>query len=188
MKIYTKTGDDGTTGLFSGKRVLKSDLRVETYGTVDELNSLIGLILTYDLPKSTYIHLTILSNLLFIMGSDLATPTNANVVKYKLDRIEEKHIEWLEKLIDKYSEELPELKNFILPGGTRVAALCHHARTVCRRVERLAVALKNNEPISNNVVIFLNRLSDFLFTAARYINHISGIKDVVRNNNIELKI
>ncbi|MCX7735683.1 MAG: cob(I)yrinic acid a,c-diamide adenosyltransferase [Candidatus Kapabacteria bacterium] len=188
MKIYTKTGDDGTTGLFSGKRVSKSDLRVETYGTVDELNSIIGIILTYDLPKSTYTHLTILSNLLFIMGSDLATPADANIVKYKLDRIEEKHIEWLEKLIDKYSEDLPELKNFILPGGTRVAALCHLARTVCRRAERLAVALKKNEPISNNVVVFLNRLSDFLFTTARYINHLSGIKDVIKNNNIELKI
>lgn len=188
MKIYTKTGDDGTTGLFSGKRVSKADLRVETYGTVDELNSIIGLILTYDLPKSTMKHFTTLSNLLFIMGSDLATPSDANVVKYKLDRIEDKHIEWLEKLIDKYSEDLPELKNFILPGGTRVAALCHQARTVCRRAERLAVALMNNEKISKNIIIFLNRLSDFLFTAARYINNISGIKDVVRSNEIELKI
>ncbi len=188
MKIYTKTGDDGTTGLFSGKRVPKSDIRVETYGTVDELNSIIGLILTYDLPKSTFAHLTILSNLLFIMGSDLATPEDTNLVKYKLERIEEKHIEWLEKLIDKYSEDLPVLDKFILPGGTRVAALCHQARTVCRRAERLAVALKYNESISNNVVVFLNRLSDFLFTAARYINHISGIKDVIRKNDIELKI
>jgi cob(I)alamin adenosyltransferase len=177
MKIYTKTGDDGTTGLFNGSRVLKSSLRVETYGTVDELNSIIGLITTQNLDIRMLQTFTQLNNLLFNLGSDLATPLNPKP-KFDVPRMTEANIIWLENLIDEYDNELSPLKNFILPGGTVVAAYLHNARTVCRRAERLAVRMNVDEDLGLFVVKFLNRLSDFLFTAARMANHLAGVKDV----------
>lgn len=177
LKIYTKTGDDGTTGLFGGQRVLKSSLRIEVYGTVDELNSVIGLALTADVPTDIREQLTAISSLLFTAGADLATPLEP-APKYDIPRLIEADISWLETLIDTCDEALPPLKSFILPGGTFGSAQLHLARTVCRRAERLAVALAAEDNIGSVVVKFLNRLSDYLFTAARYVNFQAGIQDV----------
>lgn len=176
MKIYTKTGDDGTTGLFNGMRVSKYDLRVESYGTVDELNSIIGLARTACKHNDLSESLMKISNLLFNLGSDLATPLKPEP-KFPALRLPESSIEFLEKLIDEYTEKLPPLRNFILPGGTIAAAYLHHARTVCRRAERLVVRLSQTEELGNTVLIFINRLSDYLFTAARYENFLSGEND-----------
>jgi len=179
MKIYTKTGDDGTTGLFSGERVPKYSLRVDTYGTIDELNAYIGLITTLEIDKRLKEPLEKLNNLLFMAGSDLATPLDSDR-KYKIDRIKNEHTRWLEEKIDDYTEELPPLKSFILPGGTMAAGMLHVARTVCRRAERLLVRLSNEEKVSGELLVFMNRLSDFLFTAARMANFIDGKEDIKR--------
>jgi len=177
MKIYTKTGDDGTTGLFGGQRVAKYTLRIAAYGTVDELNSIIGIALTHK-PTQTLKHpLEHVSSLLFTVGSDLATPLEPPA-KYHIPRVEAAHVEWLEQLIDEFQEQLPELKNFILPGGSPLAAHLHHARTVCRRAERAAVELSHSENIGNIAVQFLNRLSDFLFVTARMANFLEGVDDI----------
>lgn len=176
MKIYTKTGDKGSTSLYNGSRVPKSDLRVETYGTVDELNTIIGLAIAHDVPKLIEEDLLIISKWLFNLGSDLATPLNSKV---NIERIKLENIEYLEKKIDEYTIKLPELNNFILPGGSKPGAFLHQARTVCRRAERLAVSLSANEDIGELPVIFLNRLSDYLFTAARFSNHLLGINETI---------
>lgn len=177
MKIYTKTGDDGTTGLFSGARVDKDSLRVETYGTTDELNSIIGIAVSHLKSSQLKEDLLYLNNLLFFVGSDLATPVEPKP-KFDVKRINRENIEWLENKIDEYSEQLPELKNFILPGGAVSAAHLHHARTVCRRAERLSVRLSRSEDLGEYIGKFLNRLSDYLFTAARMANDLEGINDV----------
>ena len=177
MKIYTKTGDDGTTGLFGGQRVAKYALRITAYGTVDELNAVIGIALTHNPTHRLKHPLEHLSSLLFTVGSDLATPLEPPA-KYHIPRIEASHVEWLEHLIDEYQAELPELKNFILPGGTALGAHLHHGRTVCRRAERAAVELSHSENIGSFAVQFLNRLSDFLFVTARMANFLEGVEDV----------
>lgn len=178
MKIYTKTGDSGTTGLFNGQRVLKDDLRVETYGTVDELNSIIGLARSFELPIEMADDLEKVSMDLFALGSDLATPFSPPA-KFDLTRIDSTNITWLEKKIDEYDDILPQLRNFILPGGSKCAAFLHQARTVCRRAERLLVNLEKNEDLGEHVLIYLNRLSDYLFIASRMANHYSKIDDIV---------
>lgn len=180
MKIYTKTGDDGTTSLFSGTRVKKYSPRVELYGTVDELNTIIGLAISCGAPDGLKETLEKLSNLLFLLGSDLATPLEP-APKFAVPRLKGTEAKWLEQLIDKYDEELPPLKNFILPGGTMCASFLQQARTVCRRAERLAVELAETENIGEHAIIFLNRFSDFLFTAARMANHLMGLPDKERN-------
>jgi cob(I)alamin adenosyltransferase len=175
MKLYTKTGDDGTTSLFSGGRVSKHHLRVEAYGTVDELNSVIGVARAHQPHPQTEEWLERIQNQLFHLGADLATPLDA-----KADwvvRLEAETVRWLETTIDTLTEPLPELKNFILPGGSLVAAQLHVARTVCRRAERLVVALKEHEAVNEQALIYLNRLSDFLFTLARWENWQSGIAE-----------
>jgi cob(I)alamin adenosyltransferase len=178
FKIYTKTGDKGTTALFGGTRVSKHSIRIETYGTVDELNATIGLTLAEkELPESVRQTLLQLSSLLFSVGADLATPLNP-APTYPIPRIQQSHSEWLEQFIDAYDEELEPLKNFILPGGTKASAYLHLARTVCRRAERLAVYLSEQEEIGDAIIPFLNRLSDYLFTAARYVNFKNNIDDV----------
>ncbi len=177
MKIYIKTGDKGTTGLFSGERVSKASLRVDTYGTADELNSIIGIALSHDIDKNFREDLMKINKMLFRLGSDLATPPDAGT-QFKVLRIEEKDISWLEKKIDEYTGRMPELKNFILPGGSLPAAFLHQARTVCRRAERMSVRLAETENTGELPVVFLNRLSDYLFTAARYANHLAGIEDI----------
>lgn len=177
MKIYTKTGDSGETGLLNGSRVSKASLRVELYGTVDELNSVIGLARSVNPPQKLRPVLQELSVILFNLGSDLATPYDPPP-KFEVPRIKHNHITWLEEKIDEYTGELPELRNFILPGGSITNAYLHNGRTVCRRAERLAVELSKEENLGENALIFLNRLSDFLFTLARYANHLDGVKDI----------
>ena len=178
MKIYTKTGDSGTTGLFGGPRVLKSDARIAAYGTVDELNAMIGLARSFMSgstggsnagrePADVDQMLSEIQIELFVLGADLATPTDAKV---DVPRVASGHVEKLEKHIDRLEEELPPLTQFILPGGASAAAALHTARTVCRRAERLVVELQQKESIGPEVLVFLNRLSDFLFVASRFIN------------------
>jgi len=177
MKIYTKTGDDGSTGLFNGVRVSKADLRVEAYGTVDELNSIIGLAVAFDMPERLKPIFTDISHTLFNLGSDLATPLNPKP-KFEVPRITGEKIQVLENAIDEYDLELEPLRNFILPGGSRCSAFLHQARTVCRRAERRCVELSMTEDLGLFVVKYLNRLSDFLFAASRMANHLAGVQDV----------
>lgn len=173
MKIYTRTGDDGTTALFSGGRVAKSHLRVETYGTVDELNAILGVVRTHQPYGDDW--LAQIQRDLFNLGADLATPMDT-----KSDwvvRVDEARIHWLEQLIDQLETDLPPLKNFILPGGTPAAAHVHVARTVCRRAERAAVTLQMHEAINPQALVYLNRLSDLLFVLARWENHRAGLTE-----------
>ncbi|KXK15684.1 MAG: ATP/cobalamin adenosyltransferase [Chloroflexi bacterium OLB15] len=172
MKIYTRTGDEGETSLFSGGRVRKDHLRVEAYGTVDELNSLLGLARAETLPDLAQQRLERIQNELFVIGADLATPMESSPAWLK--RLTMDVIEPLEIEIDEMTLELPALKNFILPGGTRAAATIHVARTVCRRAERLTIRLKSEESLNPAIIVYLNRLSDWLFTLARWINLRAG--------------
>jgi cob(I)alamin adenosyltransferase len=176
MPIYTRTGDKGTTSLFDKTRVLKSSDRVETYGTIDELNSAIGAAIAELRTKNQELRtvkkeLEKIQHDLLEIGSSLANP-NALPVKGLKDRPGD-----FEKLIDKMTAVMPELKNFILPGGSKAGALLHVARTVVRRAERRIVHLIQTEPIDPDVVIYVNRLSDLLFTMARYANHLEKKKE-----------
>ncbi len=170
MKIYTKTGDDGSTALFSGGRVSKTHLRVEAYGTVDELNTVLGVARAHQAHSDAW--LAQIQRHLFHLGADLATPQDAR--SDWVVRVDAAQVGWLEAMIDQMTDELPPLTSFILPGGTLAAAHLHVARTVCRRAERLAVALAAQEPVGDHVLPYLNRLSDGLFTMARWENFKSG--------------
>lgn len=172
MKIYTRTGDRGDTSLFGGRRVRKHDLRVDAYGTVDELNSLLGLARAEGLPQQAAAWLEQIQNDLFTLGADLATPLDA--ASDWVVRLDPEAAAGLEIAIDRMDETLPALKHFILPGGTRAAATTHVARTVCRRGERLCVALADADAVNPAAIVYLNRLSDFLFTLARWLNHQAG--------------
>lgn len=173
MKIYTKGGDRGETGLFGGERVAKSSIRIEAYGTIDELNSFIGLAITELRSDEVKELLNTIQNQLFTVGSDLATPENEKNKKYDIPRVPKDFIENAEGQIDKFEEKLEPLKNFILPGGSKAASILNICRTVCRRAERRVVLLKATEQVGENIIIFLNRLSDLLFVLARYENMIS---------------
>ncbi len=174
-KIYTKTGDKGETSLFGGERVAKDNERIEAYGSVDELNSLMGIIRSLQPSQKINAMLENIQNDLFIVGADLATPnTNTNSV---IPHIAETQYQNLEKNIDVLEEKLSPLTSFILPGGTTIAAQLHFVRTVCRRAERCVVKLSHLEKINNNIIIYLNRLSDLLFVMARYENHINQKKE-----------
>ncbi len=177
-KVYTRTGDDGTTGLGGGQRVGKDTLRIEACGTVDELNSVIGVALAEGLDEAIAGPLGGIQNELFHLGSDLSI-LEEDKAKMPVPRIEERHVVALEKLMDRLSEELSPLENFILPGGTAGAAHLHVARTVCRRAERLVVALSRQEAIGAWTVRYLNRLSDALFVMARHENRRRGAPDVL---------
>ena len=183
MKIYTKTGDKGETGLFGGERVSKDSLRISAYGTVDELNSFIGLAITEIKNESVKKNLLKIQNQLFVVGSDLATPEDETTKKLNIQRTPASYYVQIEKLIDEYDAQLEELRNFILPGGSKGAVLLHVCRTICRRVEREVVALKNSVTISENIVIFLNRLSDLLFVLSRFENKVSNHPDKIWNPN-----
>jgi cob(I)alamin adenosyltransferase len=175
MKIYTKTGDDGTTSLFSGGRVLKTNLRVESYGTIDELNSVLGVVRASQPSPRTDGLLGQIQRQLFNLGADLATPLDA-----KADwvvRMDAETVAWVESQIDALTVDLPPLKNFILPGGSLAAAHIHVARTICRRAERIVVELQTQERVGEQVIHYLNRLSDFLFTLARWENLQQGIPE-----------
>lgn len=177
MKIYTKTGDKGETGLFGGDRVSKDSIRISAYGTIDELNSFIGYTITEIKDASVKDNLIKIQNYLFIIGSDLATPETEKNAKLNIQRTPELFINEIEKMIDHYDAKLDELKNFILPGGSKSASLLHICRTVCRRAEREVVSLKNSVTIGDNIIIFLNRLSDLFFVLSRYENKVSNHPD-----------
>lgn len=169
MKIYTKTGDTGTTSLFGGKRVLKSDLRIDTYGTVDELNSWIGVLRDQSVNQNRCPVLIEIQDRLFTIGSILATePGNTKV---KIPSLTETDITFLEKEIDAMDAILPPMKFFVLPGGHQAVSFGHVTRTVCRRAERLVIALNQTDPISELVIKYLNRLSDYLFVLCRMMAH-----------------
>ncbi len=176
MKIYSKTGDDGTTALVGGKRVSKDSLRVECYGTVDEINSILGIAISEIQTKDISSLLNKIQNKLFTIGGELATPENKKDINKV--RIINNDILFLEDSIDKYEKKLEPLKQFILPGGTKGASLLHLARSVCRRTERLVISLSKNEKISNFILIYLNRLSDLLFVLARYENSVNKVDDI----------
>ena len=174
MSIVTKTGDRGETGLFGHERTSKSSPRMHAVGTVDELNASIGVMLAdAPLPDTLKRQLQRIQHLLFVVGADLATPIDS-VGRNKKMRITENHVGTLERWIEEYEEKLPPLKTFILPDGSMSGALLHLARTVCRRAERWVVALKEKELINPQCLIFLNRLSDYLFLAARAVNRAEG--------------
>lgn len=197
IKIYTKTGDRGTTSLFGGTRVDKSSSRIRAYGEVDELNSWIGFILCeepflwalgdrkkYSKAKDVKLRATYeiaeklfrIQNELFVLGSDLSTPYE---VKIKIPRIQKTHVTRLEKEIDRWTAQLPPLKNFILPGGGQIRSKIHLARTITRRAERSIADLGSQDRINKTAQIYINRLSDWLFTLARYINKLEGDREIV---------
>ncbi|HKJ18847.1 MAG TPA: cob(I)yrinic acid a,c-diamide adenosyltransferase [Xanthomonadales bacterium] len=170
-KIYTRTGDKGETGLGDGSRIPKDGLRVEAYGTVDELNSAVGLLIAADLPDGMKALFTRLQHELFDLGGELCMPG------YTM--IPESYVEGLERDLDELNEDLPPLKDFILPGGSEAAARCHLARTICRRAERRVVSLAGEEDVNPVSIRYLNRLSDFLFVAARMIARSDGGSEVL---------
>jgi cob(I)alamin adenosyltransferase len=175
MKIYTKTGDAGTTSLFGGKRVSKSDQRIETYGTVDELNAHIGLLRDQEVNKPRKAVLIEIQDRLFTIGSLLATePGNTKV---KTPALAETDIAFLEMEIDAMEALLPPMKSFVLPGGHQSVSFCHIARTVCRRAERLTIALSHQEPVDPLIIKYLNRLSDYLFVLSRIMTQQLGAEE-----------
>jgi cob(I)alamin adenosyltransferase len=177
MKIYTKGGDKGETGLFGGERVSKDVDRIEAYGTIDELNSYIGIAAIEITDKKVISVLEKIQNYLFTLGSDLSSPDTVKNKKTNIPRVSEEFCLDLENDIDYFDSRNEELKNFIIPGGNKGAALLHVCRTICRRAERRVVKLNKNENIGQNILIFLNRLSDLFFVLARYQNKISGVPD-----------
>jgi len=174
MKIYTRTGDNGETGLFGGQRVRKDDLRVQAYGTVDECNAAIGVARASSSDPALDAVLAVVQNQLFVLGADLASPDESP----HIPRVTEEMTAFLEAQIDAMEAELIPLKQFILPGGTLMAAYLHLARTVCRRAERVTVTLAAEESVRAEILTYLNRLSDFLFVAARVANARAGLGDV----------
>jgi len=176
LKIYTKTGDDGTTGLIGGSRVKKYDLRLEAYGTVDELNASIGVVRSSKLPDDVEEILNTIQNKLFNIGSLLASDENGKEFTANL-AITEKNIKELENAIDEYQKQLPILTHFILPGGDLSSAQCHVARTVCRRAERRILEFAENSKIQNEIIIYINRLSDFLFVLSRKFAYDNNVRE-----------
>ena len=178
MKIYTGFGDQGNTALFGGETVKKNHLRVEMYGTLDELNSVIGMLRNKNKELSVENALKNIQGELFTYGAEIATP-EAGKRETFTDHISENHIIALEQTIDHLSEKLPSLKRFVLPGGSEAACYAHLARTVCRRAERLLIKLADDTEVRGPLIVYLNRLSDLLFVIARYENNMNSIEDVV---------
>lgn len=174
MKIYTKKGDAGETSLFGGVKTKKSNVRINAYGTVDELNSTIGMVLSYSLTKKGRTILSGVQNDLFVVGATLATP---DPEKSRIAQVDDTDTKRLEKWIDSLEEDLSPLKSFILPGGGGAGSTLHFARTVCRRAERETVQLSEQEEIPADAIVYLNRLSDLLFVLARYENRQQGEKE-----------
>ena len=183
MKIYTKTGDNGTTALFGGTRVKKHNLRIESYGTVDELNSYIGLIKDQEISNYNKESLLKIQNDLFTLGAMLATPPEKETLKngkerLNIPKIDDEAILFLENEIDKMDLELPQMTHFILPGGHQAVSFCHVARCVCRRAERLSVELNDQEAINDAILKYLNRLSDYLFVLARMLSKDLSVEEI----------
>ena len=177
-RVYTRVGDDGKTALVGGQRVPKDGLRIEAYGTVDELNSVIGVAVARGLVEPLSEPFAIIQHVLFNLGSDLAT-LEADKERLTGPGIEQRHVDQVEAWIDVWNEDLEPLTSFVLPGGDETAAQLQVARTVCRRAERITIALNHEEAVGPFVVPYLNRLSDLLFVAARFQNHGSGNGDVL---------
>ena len=177
MKLYTKTGDKGKTGLIGGTRVDKNDIRLEAYGTIDELNSFIGLLTTYEIEALELSFLQYVQNKLFTIGSYLATDTS-KVSLHKASVLDADSIFRVESEIDRLDERLPELTSFILPGGSQSGALCHVCRTVTRRAERRLYDVNLVYPIDDQVIVFINRLSDYFFVLSRYLTTNSGYQEI----------
>jgi len=176
MKIYTKNGDSGKTSLIGGKPVLKNNIRIEAYGGVDELNAWIGLLGDL-IPDQEHIQfLRYIQHQLFVIGAKLATPLNST---FKAPELPDNLIEKLEYEIDKMDAVLAPLTNFILPGGHLLTSHCHIARVVCRRVERNIVSLSESEPIDNHIIVFINRLSDYLFILARFFSKKLNVDEII---------
>jgi cob(I)alamin adenosyltransferase len=169
MKIYTRTGDDGTTGLIGGSRVRKNNIRLEAYGTVDELNSYIGVVRSLYFEEHADSVLEIIQNKLFVIGAHLASDQTVEMIKTQLP-VEVADISLLEMEMDKMIDVLPPLNNFILPGGSQATAFCHVARTVCRRAERRIVELSEKTEVEPSLIRYINRLSDYLFVLSRKIS------------------
>jgi cob(I)alamin adenosyltransferase len=170
-KIVTRTGDAGTTGLGDGSRVAKDSVRIEAIGAIDELNSTLGLLLAEPLPEAIAACLTSVQHDLFDLGGELSIPGYAAV--------DDTHVARLENAVEQFNADLPPLKEFVLPGGTRAAAIAHVARTVCRRAERALVHMASSEPVSDASRRYVNRLSDLLFVLARALNRAAGAPDVL---------
>ena len=184
MKIYTRTGDDGSTSLYSGKRVKKSDLFIDAVGTIDELNSFIGFaisLMSLEQPlDKVKTQLNVIQHALFDLGAHVATPLQqSSQEKIKKTRFDELSVSELEAWIDEYQAQLPPLKHFILPGGDSAGAALHLARSICRRAERILVDLYEQKQISHESLIYINRLSDYLFVLARYVNAVTHSPEVV---------
>jgi len=179
-KIYTKTGDDGTTGLIGGSRVKKYDSRLEAYGTIDELNTVIGVLRSSELSESVVEILNKIQNRLFNIGSLLASDEKGEAFTANL-AITAENIKDLENAIDGYQNELPELTHFILPGGSFSSAQCHVARTVCRRAERRILEFAEHSKVSNEIIIYVNRLSDFFFVLSRKLAFDNNCEEITWN-------
>jgi cob(I)alamin adenosyltransferase len=175
VKIYTKGGDSGQTGLFGGGRLSKSDARVESYGEIDELNAVLGVVRTLALPPEARTILGEIQAQLFTLGAELATSNP----KRDVPQTQASWVEAMERLIDQIDAEIPQLRQFILPGGSPAAAQLHLARTVCRRAERRVVALASGSEVPPMIVVYLNRLSDLLFMLARLANHRAKVEEPV---------
>ncbi|GHC60083.1 cob(I)yrinic acid a,c-diamide adenosyltransferase [Ulvibacter litoralis] len=183
MKIYTKTGDKGTTALFGGTRVPKHHIRIESYGTVDELNSHIGLIRDQEIDARSKEILIHIQDKLFTLGAILATDPEKMVLKsgkerLNIPKIEDEDIALLETEMDVMNDSLPPMTNFVLPGGHTTVSYCHIARCVCRRAERLATLLHEEEPTDERVLMYLNRLSDYLFVLARKLTYLLQAEEI----------
>ncbi|MDO6738635.1 cob(I)yrinic acid a,c-diamide adenosyltransferase [Wenyingzhuangia sp. 2_MG-2023] len=183
MKIYTKTGDSGETSLFGGKRVSKSDLRIDAYGTIDELNAYVGLLRDSVMSSRHQDFLLEIQNNLFVVGAFLATPPESQIKKngenrLKIDNINEETLKKLEDEIDALEAQLPTMTHFILPGGHTTVSHCHIARTICRRAERVCVQLQKNEFVSADIIGYLNRLSDYLFVLARMLTKELQVEEI----------
>lgn len=175
MKIYTKTGDKGETGLFGGTRISKASERVSSYGEVDELNSVLGLVRLHPIDEERDELLASVQGELFTLGAELAARAGKDI---GMPLVGDAQVDAIERAIDRAEEELEPLKSFVLPGGSPAAAHLHHARTVCRRAERSIVLLAQQEPVRPEVLRYLNRLSDLLFVLARLANHRANVPDV----------
>ncbi len=176
MKIYTKTGDKGKTSLFGGKRVSKTDIRVQSYGTIDELNSFVGLLITSVKDSASLVQLNLIQNSLFVIGGQLATEADAT---FKLPEIHNDDVTSIEKSIDHMQSLLKPLKHFILPSGSIAISHSNICRTICRRAERWVVGIKEKNSQHELSVIYLNRLSDYFFVLGRYLAHLEGVEEVI---------
>lgn len=180
--VYTKTGDKGTTGLIGGTRVSKTHVRLEAYGTADELNAELGLLVTYLTDEQDRTFVIGIQNRLFSIGSHLATDLEKVALK-EASILTNNHIEEIEKEIDRLDEQIPPLRAFVIPGGSRGAAVCHVCRTVCRRFERRVLILSEQYPVSSEVITYINRLSDYLFVLSRKMNIDFEIDEIFWDNS-----